>query len=92
MKGWANITKKLTDLSYDATTHVPLFKLPGPSGRVIDAQVRDRHPSHGPRCLHAGKPQFDGESLKTFFDGEAPTARLSERRITRTLRMAPLAR
>ncbi len=60
---------------YDATTHVPLlFKLPGrPTGRVIDAQVRttDILPTVLDVVGTLEKPQFDGESLKTFFDGEA---------------------
>src|SRR4029077_3503388 len=59
---------------YDATTHVPLlFKLPGrPTGRVIDAQVRttDILPTVLDVVGTLEKPQFDGESLKTFFDGE----------------------
>ena len=60
---------------YDATTHVPLlFKLPGRStARVIDAQVRttDILPTVLDLLNVSQTPQFDGESLKAYFTGEA---------------------
>src|SRR6266550_349237 len=60
---------------YDTTTHVPLlFKLPGrPTGRVIDAQMRtiDILPTVLDVIGAPQKAQFDGESLKVYFTGEA---------------------
>jgi len=60
---------------YDATTHVPLlFKLPGRStARVLDAQVRTTaiRPTALDLLNVSQQPQFDGESLKAYFTGEA---------------------
>ncbi len=62
---------------YDSTTHVPLiFKLPSRSaaGRAVDAQVRttDILPTVLDLVGSAQKSQFDGDSLKAYFAGEAP--------------------
>ncbi len=61
---------------YDSTTHVPMiFKLPGRSaaGKIIEAQVRttDILPTVLDLVGAPQKAQFDGESLKADFTGEA---------------------
>jgi choline-sulfatase len=63
---------------YDSTTHVPLiFKLPGRSAaaRAVDSQVRttDILPTVLDFVGVAQTSQFDGESLKAYFTGEAPS-------------------
>jgi arylsulfatase A-like enzyme/Flp pilus assembly protein TadD len=66
---------------YDATTHVPLIlKLPGTmnSGKVIDAEVRttDILPTVLDLIGIPRPAKFDGESLKPFFGGAEPDARI----------------
>src|SRR5947209_8514871 len=67
---------------YDSTTHVPLIiKLPGnvDSGKVVNAQVRttDILPTVVDLVGIQMSTKFDGESLKPFFGGVVPDARIA---------------